>query len=79
MKVEGDSHSTSSGEGSNADSGRGPSEEGENNIQGKKSIAKLFNGSITIKLVKNLVSYKNINAKTRKYLTCYTLSFVMLQ
>ena len=33
--MEGDSHSTSSGEGSNADSGRGPSEEGENNIQGK--------------------------------------------
>ena len=35
MKVEADSHSTSSGEGSNADSGRGPSEEGENNLQGK--------------------------------------------
>ena len=35
MKVEADSHSTSSGEGSNADSGRGPSEEGENNMQGK--------------------------------------------
>ncbi len=37
LKVEGDSHSTSSGEGSNADSGRGPSEEGEanhNNAQG---------------------------------------------
>ncbi len=36
--MEADSHSTSSGEGSNADSGRGPSEEGENNIPGEYSL-----------------------------------------